>query len=177
MARFPNRTQYELSVYFNGLDLDQLKKLNHGYGDHFERLEERLEKIQKQQVFNKQQIESITLKIQKLDEQTPFLAAQDEQYYRTREIIAGTSSRSERYLAYQSLGSSPSEIYSSDLRELNTSLQQALENKEGLSNQVQTIMFAKSRAVSELKLLNRVIDSKNTAALQQIQDQPAYAAN
>jgi hypothetical protein len=167
MAKFPYKTQHQLQVYFQSLELAQLTDLNHQYGDHFTNLEAKLDDVERQLGLAEQRIQTTLLNRQKLDEQIPFLAAQDEQYHQNRESISDTSSRSERYLAYQAVNASPSEIHSRSSSELSASHVRLLAVKEGLNDQLNRLKSSKSRAIEELKLLNRVIDYKRQQEISQ----------
>ncbi|KTD65035.1 hypothetical protein [Legionella shakespearei] len=164
MARFPNKTLYELRTYFMGLDLTQLTKINHAYGDHFVRLELRLERVNNQLAKYTSQLLTIRRNINELDAQEPLIQQQEEEYSRSVASMMESSSGAEFYLARQALGASPADRHKADSASLKTELIQTTDMIFALNTELEHTESSKSRAVDELRLLNRIIDDKKQIA-------------
>lgn len=165
MSKFPNKTAKELRQYFNKLDLNQLVDINRSYGPHFSQLEERLDKCHENLIQERERLiqfqEKREVHLLKLEE----VEMNEEIFQRNLASVNASQSRTERYIGRQSLGYSPMELYSMESVFLNSELSKITQNIQYQEDTITILQQKKSAAVSELRILNSVIEERRRLAL------------
>ncbi|STY29882.1 Uncharacterised protein [Legionella wadsworthii] len=160
MSKFPNKTPYELRQYFNSLDLNQLIELNRSYGPHFVSLEERLDKSQEDLKQERKRLIQFQEKKQKHLLSYKEVETNEELFQKNMESVCSIQSRTDRYMGRQSLGYSPMQLYSSESLFIDTEISKASQMIQSLENIIASLEEKKTIAVSELRILNSIIDKR-----------------
>ncbi|KTC83532.1 hypothetical protein [Legionella cincinnatiensis] len=160
MSRFPNKTHHELCQYFKKLSLDQLKKENHAYGAHFENLENKIDECNRALVVECQHRHSLQEQKSNYELTYDSVVLSEQEYRLSLESLNDITDHSERFLARKSIGISPMEVYNQKLSYLITSVQQSHLRIEHLTKRCEDLTKKKSGAISELKILNSIIQEK-----------------
>ncbi|QMT60891.1 hypothetical protein [Legionella sp. PC997] len=163
MARFPNKTAFELRQYFKSLDLPQLIKINREYGPHFISIEDRIDQ-------HKATIKILSERLSKLKEnqrahELTFekVVEAEAGFQQTLKGVLCDTDQTDRYLGRQAAGFSPLTSYEHHALTLLTEIAQTSDRVSGLNQCIADLEQRKTAAVSELKILNKVIEEKRRA--------------
>ncbi|KTD60605.1 hypothetical protein Lsai_0063 [Legionella sainthelensi] len=160
MSRFPNKTHHELRQYFKKLSLEQLNEQNCFYGQHFENLEDKLDECN-QALVTEIRHRHILQEQKNNHELTYDSVVESEQGFRlSLESLNDITDHSERFLARKSIGISPMELYNQKLSDISTPMYQSNLMIEHLTKRLDDLTKKKSGAISELKILNSIIQEK-----------------
>lgn len=160
MSKFPNKTSGELRRYFNQFDLAQLKKLNSSYIPHFEALERQIENCEEEVKALNERLNLLTRQ-KHMHEQTRSEVERHEAIFQSNlRSVLEISSRTDRYLGRQAAGDSPMNLYEYELFAINSNLTDATLRKKKLEETLADLSTKKQAAVSEVKILNDVIEEK-----------------
>ncbi|WP_454781799.1 hypothetical protein [Legionella sp. WA2022007384] len=170
MARFPNKTPYELRQYFKQLDLAQLIKINQDYGPHFISLEDRLDHHRETLRVAEERLAKLRQDKESLESKYDQVAEEEAGYQKTLQGVLCDTDHTDRFLGRQAAGYSPLASFELKSRYIYTELSQAAERVNGLNRIIENLEQRKTAAISELKILNKVIEEKrNVFAAEQIQ--------
>ncbi|AUH73617.1 hypothetical protein [Legionella sainthelensi] len=160
MSRFPNKTHHELRQYFKKLSLEQLNEQNCFYGPHFENLEDKIDECN-QDLANENK-HRLTLQEQKSTHELTYnsVVASEQEFRLSLESLNDITDHSERFLARKSIGFSPIEMYNQKLSGITTPIYKSNLMIEHLTKRLEDLIKKKSGAISELKILNSIIQEK-----------------
>ncbi|KGP64265.1 hypothetical protein EP47_04245 [Legionella norrlandica] len=162
MSKFPYKTSKELREYFIKEGLDKLKEINRSYEPHFIKLDNTIDEITKDIGNRKQQLSHFkeTLELHQKGYQAAVQAENEHQICR-QSLLENNDSGAERFLQLQTLGSSPMEVYHQTSFGLGEDISRLTREIDRLNNRLTNQNDRKSRAISELKILNSIIDEKS----------------
>ncbi|AOW59630.1 TPA: hypothetical protein ACT9LC_001435 [Legionella pneumophila] len=161
MSKFPNKTPETLRQYFREKNLEQLIEINHSYGPHFENLEKRIDRLTQKISTSAEKLSSLLT--QKVEHGQNYDKMIDEQqiYENNRSsIMSDSSTGAERYLALSFLSTSPFDYYQMRARTLEDEIDMTNKKLNELNTHLAFWKNQRSKAVSELKILNPIIDEK-----------------
>lgn len=158
MSKFPNKTPHALREYFQSCTIEQLITINHEYGPHFERLGNNQDHLKASIEKKTQLITSLQQRITRLNQELPQIRQAQVFYEQDSISILDEHDTAERSLALKSLGRSPMERYNEQESSLNLALLMLREEIQALNEQLKHVNSLFSRACSELRILNSVID-------------------
>ncbi|HAT6977733.1 TPA: hypothetical protein F8R96_16225 [Legionella pneumophila] len=161
MSRFPHKTPETLRQYFREKDLGQLIEINRSYGPHFENLENRIDRLTQAISTQKGKLSQFLKAQEELYQNYEKIVIEQERYENNRaSIMSDSCTGAERYLALAALGMSPLDCYHNN----NLNLQYEIDTTNKKLNELNTHLALwknqRSKAVSELKILNSVIDER-----------------
>ncbi|WP_392536597.1 hypothetical protein [Legionella sp. 227] len=168
MSKFPNRTAFELRQYFKQLTLGQLLEINRSYGPHFEQLEERIERCNKNIVDAQERLERFEERKQAHLNNYDTVETSEAAYRAQLNSVLADSSRTDRFLGRQAAGASPMEQYDYQKLHLVTEISNHSEKIDHLIQLLTALEQKKTDAISELRILNRVITEKRAEILNQV---------
>ncbi|CAM2926184.1 Uncharacterised protein [Legionella steigerwaltii] len=165
--KFPYVPVSELRRYFNQLSLPQLIEINRSYGPHFEQLDDRIDRCTNDLADANARLAQLNQR--KHDHQQTYDAVEIREavYQSTRRSVLADSSRTSRYLGMQAVGSSPMELFDSELLTINTEISKANNQIERLNDVIDNLGKAKTGAISELRILNSIMDEKKKEVLEE----------
>ncbi|MCW8396860.1 hypothetical protein [Legionella sp. PATHC039] len=161
MSKFPYKNPETLRQYFRGKSLEQLIEINLSYGPHFENLENTIDRLT-QEISTREEKLSVLLKgREELSQNYEKIVIEQQQYENNRSSIMGDScTGAERYLALNALGMSPLDRYYSNSNSLQNEIDATYKKLNELNSHLALSKNQRSKAVSELKILNPIIDEK-----------------
>ncbi|WED42018.1 hypothetical protein [Legionella cardiaca] len=153
MPFFPMRTPEEIKRYCKDQPLEELIKLNHRYGNFFERISEQEDK-------NNEAIDTIKLKIdilrKELEKKEQEGQSAESNHRKQFEGLPGNGA--ERYLALSALRNSS--IQDNDCSVLEKPLKELIDEKKKLEEYNGWIKYEMHSCAQELKIINKVIENK-----------------
>ncbi|MDO5255365.1 hypothetical protein PSM93_06960 [Legionella pneumophila] len=171
MSKFPHKTPETLRQYFREKSLEELIEINRSYGPHFENLENTIDRLTQEISTRAERLPSLLKRLEELAQNYGKIAIEQERYEDNRaSIMSDSCTGAERYLALSALGMSPFDSYHHNSR----NLQNEIDTINKKLNEIDTInkklnelnshlalwKNQRSKAVSELKILNPIIDEK-----------------
>ncbi|MBI2785377.1 MAG: hypothetical protein HYX60_03330 [Legionella longbeachae] len=160
MSQFPYKTQSELRGYFKRHNLMDLMEINRSYGPYFTSLEGRIDNYNHTLVDENLKLKNLKMKKEQHEQGYDKATKQEEEFKSTSESLLGISSRTELFLIRQSLGYSPMDTYNSILINLEERIFRTNTTIENLNKALNDLNQRKKGAISELRLLNHVIEEK-----------------
>ncbi len=176
MSKFPHKNPETLRQYFREKNLEQLLEINQSYGPHFEKLENAIGR-QTEEISTRTEKLSWLLKDKKeLSQNSEKIAIEQEQYERNRaSIMSDSCTGAERYLALTALGMSPLDSYHQHSSNIQNEIDTISKRLNELNSHLALWKNQKSKAISELKILNSVIEEKRKEL--QVDHQFALSSN
>ncbi|KTC80259.1 hypothetical protein [Legionella cherrii] len=173
MSKFPNKTAFELRQYFRQLTLEQLLDINHSYGPHFEQLEERIDRCNKDLANAQERLDGLKNRKQVHQNNYGTVETLEAAYRAQLNSVLADYSRTNRFLGRQAAGASPMEQYDYQKLHLDTEISNTSEKIDHLNQLVTGLEQKKTDAISELRILNRVITEKRAVILNQVTAEPS----
>ena len=163
MAKFPNKTPFELREYFKKQDLYQLIKINQEYGPYFISIEDRLD--HHREILTAAEERLAKLKENKQSHELIYDRVVEEEagYQKTLQGVLCDTDQTDRFLGRQAAGYSPMASYELKSRYICTELSQASERVNSLNQIISELERKKTAAIGELRILNQVIAEKRQA--------------
>ncbi|HGK7611359.1 TPA: hypothetical protein ACJ6J3_11965 [Legionella pneumophila] len=161
MSKFPHKTPETLRQYFQAKDLGQLIEINHSYEPHFENLENTIDRLTQEISTRAEKLPSLLKRLEELAQNYGKIAIEQERYEDTlASIMSDSCTGAERYLALSALGMSPFDSYHHNSRNLQNEIDTINKKLNELNSHLALWKNQRSKAVSELKILNSIIDEK-----------------
>lgn len=161
MSKFPHKTPETLRQYFQAKDLGQLTEINHSYGPHFENLENTIDSLIQKISTREEKLSGLLKRQEKLSQNFKKIVIEQEQYENNRSsIMSDSCTGAERYLALNALGMSRLDCYYSNSSSLQNEIDATYKKLNELNSHLALWKNQRSKAVSELKILNSIIDEK-----------------
>lgn len=160
MSKFPNKTTHELRQYFQQQSLEKLQEINRSYGPHFTNIENSIERITETLETLTEKQNNLLSEQEDLANYYPKAEEEEKEYKNTLEAIMSDSNGAERYLALQALGMSPLHSYHQKSLGLDDEIRRITQEIEQLNSQISLLNTKKSWAITELRILNSIIEEK-----------------
>ncbi|HAT1868808.1 TPA: hypothetical protein JAZ42_11855 [Legionella pneumophila] len=161
MSKFPHKTPETLRQYFRGKSLEQLIEINRSYGPHFENLENTIDRLTQEISTREEKLSGLLKGREELSQNYGKIVIEQEQYENNRSsIMSDSCTGAERYLALAALGMSPFDCYHNNSWNLQNEIDTTYKKLNELNSHLAFWKNQKSKAVSELKILNPIIDEK-----------------
>lgn len=161
MSKFPHKTPETLRQYFQAKDLGQLIEINHSYGPHFENLENAIDRLTQKISTQKGKLSGFIKEQEEISQNYGKIVIEQERFENNRaSIMSDSCTGAERYLALSALGMSPFDCYHSNSRRLQDQIDTTNKKLNELNSHLALWKNQRSKAVSELKILNSIIDEK-----------------
>ncbi|HAT7072632.1 TPA: hypothetical protein JAN90_07605 [Legionella pneumophila] len=161
MSKFPYKNPETLRQYFRGKNLEQLIEINHSYGPHFENLENTIDRLTQEISTREEKLSGLLKGREELSQNYEKLVIEQQQYENNRSsIMSDSCTGAERYLALNALGISPLDRHYSNSSSLQNEIDATYKKLNELNSHLALWKNQRSKAVSELKILNLIIDEK-----------------
>ncbi|HAT2049314.1 TPA: hypothetical protein JBK40_15365 [Legionella pneumophila] len=161
MSKFPHKNPETLRLYFQGKNLEQLIEINRSYGPHFENLENTIDRLTQEISTQKGKLSGLLKANEELSQSYDKIVVEQERFESNRSsIMSDSCTGAERYLALSALGMSPLDCYHSNSRSLQNEIDTTNKKLKELNTHLALWKNQRSKAVSELKILNPIIDEK-----------------
>ncbi|MGM9454734.1 hypothetical protein ACTAZI_15525 [Legionella bozemanae] len=160
MSKFPHKTPNELRRYFSQLSLGQLLEINRSYGPHFESLDAQDEGYKKNIKELNPRLAYFTEKYEAHLQTYEDVEIREATYQSNRNAMLSEMDQTDRLLGFKTLGISPMEIYEYEARCLRGEISKTSDEIKRLNACIATVEQKTRGAVSELRILNSVIDLK-----------------
>ncbi|HAU1378715.1 TPA: hypothetical protein JBI49_04090 [Legionella pneumophila] len=161
MSKFPHKTPETLRQYFREKSLEELIEINRSYGPHFENLENTIDRLTQEISTRAERLPSLLKRLEELAQNYGKIAIEQERYEDNRaSIMSDSCTGAERYLALSALGMSPFDSYHHNSRNLQNEIDTINKKLNELNSHLALWKNQRSKAVSELKILNPIIDEK-----------------
>ncbi|KTD74132.1 hypothetical protein [Legionella tucsonensis] len=160
MSKFPHKNPAELHRYFSQLSLDKLIEINHSYGPHFESLESRIDKCQLDLINANRRLTQLQMLKQTHQQNYEDVEAREAEYQSSLQSVLADSNPIDRYIGRQAVGTSPMVAYAAESQSIMTKISDVSQLIIDLTNTIAALEQKKTAAVSELRILNRVIEEQ-----------------
>ncbi|HAZ7574204.1 TPA: hypothetical protein J8J82_002566 [Legionella pneumophila] len=161
MSKFPHKTPETLRQYFREKNLEQLIEINRSYGPHFENLENAIDRLTQAISTQEVKLSRLLKEQEEISQNYGKIVIEQEQYENNRSsIMSDSCTGAERYLALNALGKSPLDCYYSNSSRLQNEIDATYKKLSELNSHLALWKNQRSKAVSELKILNPIIDEK-----------------
>ncbi|HCR5122582.1 TPA: hypothetical protein OO122_001019 [Legionella pneumophila] len=161
MSKFPHKNSETLRQYFREKNLEQLIEINQSYGPHFEKLENAIDRLTQQISTQKGKLSGFLKEQEKISQNYGEIVIEQERFENNRaSIMSDSCTGAERYLALTALGMSPLDCYHSNSRSLQNEIDTTSKRLNELNSYLAFWKNQRSKAFSELHILNSVIEEK-----------------
>ncbi|HAT8250918.1 TPA: hypothetical protein ACJT8R_002826 [Legionella pneumophila] len=161
MSKFPHKNPETLRQYFREKNLEQLLEINQSYGPHFEKLENTIDRLTQEISTRAEKLPSLLKRLEELAQNYGKIAIEQERYEDTlASIMSDSCTGAERYLALTALGMSPLDSYHQHSSNIQNEIDTISKRLNELNSHLALWKNQKSKAISELKILNSVIEEK-----------------
>lgn len=161
MSKFPHKNPETLRQYFREKNLEQLLEINQSYGPHFENLENAIDRLTQEISTREEKLSGLLKGREELAQNYEKIVIEQERYEDNRaSIMSDSCTGAERYLALSALGMSPFDSYHHNSRNLHNEINATYKKLNELNSHLALWKNQRSKAVSELKILNSIIDEK-----------------
>ncbi|AWN74958.1 hypothetical protein LEAN103870_15960 [Legionella anisa] len=160
MSKFPHITPAELRRYFNRLNLNQLLEINHSYGPHFISLDNRIDKCNADLRTANSRLAELQISKQTHDQNYDNVEIREAEFKLRLQSVLADSDQTARYIGRQAVGSSPMALFSIEDQYLAMEISNVSQTIRDLNETIADLEQKKKGAVSELRILNSVIELK-----------------
>ncbi|HHF7367451.1 TPA: hypothetical protein ACPSKY_002585 [Legionella bozemanae] len=160
MSKFPHKTPGELRRYFNQQSLDKLLEINRSYGPHFESLDAQVDRYKNTLKEANWRLVYFTERHSAHLQTYEEAEIREASYQSTRKAMLSETDQTDRLLGLKALGASPMELYEYEKRCLRGEISKASDEIQRMNTCIATVEQKKNGAVSELRILNSVIEAK-----------------
>ncbi|HAT8178671.1 TPA: hypothetical protein JA361_04165 [Legionella pneumophila] len=176
MSKFPHKNPETLRQYFQEQNLEKLIQINHSYGPHFENLENTIDRLTQEISTRTEKLSQLLKRQEEHSQNYGKIVIEQERYESNRaSIMSDSCTGAERYLALGALGMSPFDYYHNNSRNLQNEIEMTNKKLNELNAHLALWKNQRSKAVSELRILNSVIDEKKKEP--EVNYQFAYSSN